>query len=125
MLSQRTRTSYFLNFSDTLLKNSDEVISLLLEQQEKSLKEEIRENTDILHKLEELKTSVIYPYNTSFCHYRKLLCRTVYLVRCFLLNSAAGIVSGYFYRKYGIQYAMLSHALLHIISRTICLVAIP
>jgi len=72
-----------------------------------------------------LKTSVIYPYNTSFCHYRKLLCRTVYLVRCFLLNGAAGIVSGYFYRKYGIQYAMLSHALLHIISRTICLVAIP
>lgn len=47
------------------------------------------------------------------------------LLRCFLLNGAAGLVFGWFYRKYGIQYAMLSHALLHIVSRTIWLIALP
>ena len=47
------------------------------------------------------------------------------LLRCFLLNGAAGLVFGRFYRKYGIQYAMLSHALLHIVSRLIWLVALP
>jgi len=47
------------------------------------------------------------------------------LLRCFLLNGAAGLVFGRFYRKYGIQYAMLAHALFHIVSRTIWLVALP
>jgi len=43
------------------------------------------------------------------------------LLRCLLLNGAAGLVFGRFYRRCGIQYAMLSHALLHIVSRTIWL----
>ncbi len=45
------------------------------------------------------------------------------ILRCFLMNGAAGLVFGRFYRKYGIQYAMLAHALLHIVSRTIWLIA--
>jgi len=44
------------------------------------------------------------------------------LLRCFLLNGAFGLLFGRLYRKYGIQYAMLSHALLHIVSRLIWLV---
>lgn len=44
------------------------------------------------------------------------------VVRCFLLNGAFGLVFGWLYRKYGIQYAMLSHALLHIVSKTIWLI---
>ena len=45
------------------------------------------------------------------------------LVRCFLLNGAFGVVFGRLYRKHGIQYAMLAHMLLHIVSRTIWLIA--
>ena len=45
------------------------------------------------------------------------------LLRCFLLNGGAGLLFGRFYRKYGIQYAMLSHALFHVVSRTIWLIA--
>ncbi len=45
------------------------------------------------------------------------------LLRCFLLNGAAGLLFGRFYRKYGIQYAMLAHALFHVVSRTIWLIA--
>ena len=45
------------------------------------------------------------------------------VLRCFLLNGAAGLVFGRFYRKYGLQYAMLAHILLHIVSRTIWLIA--
>ena len=45
------------------------------------------------------------------------------LLRCFLLNGAFGLLFGRLYRKYGIQYAMLSHALLHIVSRLIWLIA--
>lgn len=41
------------------------------------------------------------------------------LLRCFLLNGGAGMIFGRLYRKYGIQYAMLSHILFHIISKTI------
>ncbi len=41
------------------------------------------------------------------------------LLRCFLLNGGAGLIFGHLYRKYGIQYAMLSHILFHIISKTI------
>ncbi len=47
------------------------------------------------------------------------------VLRCFLLNGAAGLVFGRLYRRYGIQYAMLSHALFHIISKSIWLVFIP
>jgi len=46
------------------------------------------------------------------------------LARCFLLNGAFGLVFGELYRRYGIQYAMLCHALLHIISKTIWLIFI-
>ena len=41
------------------------------------------------------------------------------LIRCFLLNGGFGLLFGYLYTKHGIQYAMLSHALLHIISKLI------
>ena len=44
------------------------------------------------------------------------------LLRCFLLNGAFGLVFGRFYRKYGIQYAMLAHMLCHIVSKTIWLI---
>lgn len=41
------------------------------------------------------------------------------LVRCFLLNGGFGLIFGRLYRKYGIQYAMLSHALLHLVSKLV------
>lgn len=41
------------------------------------------------------------------------------LARCFLLNGGFGLVFGRLYRKYGIQYAMLSHAVLHIVSKLV------
>ena len=41
------------------------------------------------------------------------------LLRCFLLNGGFGLLFGWLYSKYGIHYAMLGHALLHIISKTI------
>lgn len=41
------------------------------------------------------------------------------LVRCFLLNGGFGLVFGRLYRKYGIQYAILSHALLHLVSKLV------
>lgn len=47
------------------------------------------------------------------------------VLRCFLLNGAIGLLFGRFYRKYGIQYAMLSHALFHLVTRTIWLIVIP
>ena len=37
------------------------------------------------------------------------------LLRCFLLNGAGGLVFGYLYRKYGIQYSMMAHAGAHIV----------
>ena len=45
------------------------------------------------------------------------------LLRCFLLNGAFGLIFGRFYRKYGIQYAMLAHVLFHLVSKTIWLIA--
>ncbi len=39
--------------------------------------------------------------------------------RCFLLNGGLGLVFGWLYRKYGIQYAMLCHAGCHIISKLV------
>lgn len=47
------------------------------------------------------------------------------LIRCFLLNGAIGTVLGRFYRKYGIQYAMLSHVMVHIVSKIIWIAFIP
>ena len=41
------------------------------------------------------------------------------LLRCFLLNGAAGLVFGRLYRKYGIQYAMIAHAGAHIVWKII------
>ena len=41
------------------------------------------------------------------------------LLRCFLFNGGFGLLFGWLYSKYGIHYAMLGHALLHIISKTI------
>ena len=41
------------------------------------------------------------------------------LVRCFLLNGGFGMLLGWIYRKFGIQYAMLSHATLHMVSKLI------
>ena len=43
----------------------------------------------------------------------------VILLRCFLLNGGAGLIFGRLYRKYGIQYAILSHIIFHIVSKTI------
>lgn len=37
------------------------------------------------------------------------------LVRCFTLNSLAGLICGHLYMKHGIQYAMLSHMGFHIL----------
>jgi membrane protease YdiL (CAAX protease family) len=48
----------------------------------------------------------------------------VILVRCFLLNGSFGLVFGRFYRKYGIQYAMLSHFGCHLVSKLILLMVL-
>ncbi|MBR6209145.1 MAG: CPBP family intramembrane metalloprotease [Oscillospiraceae bacterium] len=41
------------------------------------------------------------------------------LQRCFLLNGVGGLVFGYLYRKYGIQYSMMAHAGAHIVWKII------
>jgi len=41
------------------------------------------------------------------------------LLRCFLLNGGFGLVFGWLYRKYGIVYSILSHAIFHIVSKFI------
>ena len=41
------------------------------------------------------------------------------LFRCFLLNGGFGLLFGWLYRKYGIMYSMISHALFHIVSKLI------
>ena len=43
------------------------------------------------------------------------------VLRCFLLNGALGLVFGRFYRKYGIQYAVLGHFGCHLVSKLILL----
>jgi hypothetical protein len=43
----------------------------------------------------------------------------IVLIRCFLMNGGFGLVFGRLYRKHGIQYAMLAHAGLHIVSKLI------
>lgn len=44
------------------------------------------------------------------------------LLRCFLLNGAAGLVFGYLYRKHGIQYSMLAHAGAHVVWKIIWII---
>lgn len=44
--------------------------------------------------------------------------------RCFLLNGGFGLLFGWLYRKYGIHYSMLCHALLHVISKLIWFVLV-
>lgn len=46
------------------------------------------------------------------------------LLRCFLFNGGFGLLFGWLYSKYGIHYAMLGHALLHIVSKAIWLIFI-
>ncbi len=46
------------------------------------------------------------------------------VLRCFLLNGSFGLVFGRFYRKYGIQYAMLSHFGCHFLSKLILLLVL-
>ena len=41
------------------------------------------------------------------------------LFRCFLLNGGFGLVFGWLYRKYGVAYSMVSHAVFHIVSKLI------
>ena len=41
------------------------------------------------------------------------------LIRCFLLNGTFGLLFGWLYRKYGLRYAMVSHAGCHVISKAI------
>ena len=44
------------------------------------------------------------------------------LLRCFLLNGFGGLVFGYLYRKYGIQYSMMAHAGAHIVWKMIWII---
>lgn len=44
------------------------------------------------------------------------------LIRCFLLNGGFGLLFGRLYRKYGIQYSMIAHAVVHIVSKLILIV---
>ncbi|MEY8350645.1 CPBP family intramembrane glutamic endopeptidase [Bacillus cereus] len=39
------------------------------------------------------------------------------LIRCFLLNGVPGILFGWLYQKLGLQYAIIAHALAHVISQ--------
>ena len=41
------------------------------------------------------------------------------IFRCFLMNGGFGLLFGRLYRKYGIHYAMLGHAGVHIVSKLI------
>ena len=41
------------------------------------------------------------------------------VVRCFLFNGGFGLFFGWLYRRFGIQYAMIGHALAHIVSKLI------
>lgn len=43
----------------------------------------------------------------------------IIVFRCFLLNGGFAIIFGELYRRYGIIYAMMSHALFHIVSKLI------
>jgi hypothetical protein len=41
------------------------------------------------------------------------------VVRCFLLNGGFGLLFGWLYRKYGLQYAMIAHGGCHVVSKLI------
>ena len=41
------------------------------------------------------------------------------LLRCFLFNGGLGLFFGWLYRRHGIQYAMIGHAMTHIVSKLI------
>lgn len=41
------------------------------------------------------------------------------LFRCFLFNGGFGLAFGWLYRKYGLSYAMISHAVVHVVSKVI------
>ena len=43
----------------------------------------------------------------------------IIIFRCFLLNGGAGLLFGRLYRKYGIHYAMIGHALAQVVSKVI------
>ena len=45
----------------------------------------------------------------------------IIIFRCFLLNGGPGLIFGWLYRKYGIHYAMLCHAMGHFVMRMILL----
>ena len=45
----------------------------------------------------------------------------VIVFRCFLLNGCFALVFGRYYRKYGIQYAILGHFGIHLVSKLILL----
>ena len=46
------------------------------------------------------------------------------VLRCFLMNGAFGLTFGYLYRKHGIQYSMLAHAGVHVVSKLIWIIFI-
>lgn len=46
------------------------------------------------------------------------------LFRCFLLNGGFGLIFGWLYRKHGIVYSMVSHAVFHIVSKLIWIIFI-
>ncbi len=46
------------------------------------------------------------------------------IIRCFLFNGGLGLCFGYLYRKYGIEYAIISHGLMHLISDIIMIIFI-
>ena len=48
----------------------------------------------------------------------------VILVRCFLLNGGFGLVFGRLYRKHGIQYAIIAHGGIHLVSKIIWLLLV-
>ena len=41
------------------------------------------------------------------------------ILRCFLLNGSFGLIFGWLYRRYGLQYAMLAHGGCHVVSKLI------
>lgn len=48
----------------------------------------------------------------------------IIVVRCFLLNGGFGLIFGYLYRKYGLQYSIIAHMGCHIISKIIWIIFI-
>ena len=55
-------------------------------------------------------------------NWRLIALTPLLLFRCFLFNGGFGLLFGYLYRKHGILYAMICHALLHVVSRVIWMI---